>query len=126
MKKLLMTIALGALISAGAVQAGKMDGDPSNNKWHITSIKWIKSTDNRLKDDDRWVVLCGRVTKKIDGDTYLFSDGTGTIELDSDLPLPSDRRIVIGGHIDQAWLNAGVSPHGNVDIDVEYWRYERK
>jgi uncharacterized protein YdeI (BOF family) len=117
---------VGLLFGAKVAQAGKYDADPDSNKWHITTVKWIKGTHNALKDDERYVVLLGKVSKKVDGDTYLFNDGTGTIELDSDIDLPVGKSIVVRGILDQAWLNAGVSDFGNVEIEVKSWRPDWK
>lgn len=133
MKKfnLLLTVALlglfvgAANLVAGGSKASRYDQDPDANKWHITTVKWIKGTHNALKDDERYVVLLGKITKKIDGDTYLFQDDTDVIELDSDIVLPVGKNIVVRGLIDQAWLNIGVSDHGNVEIEVKSWRYDK-
>jgi len=71
------------------------------------------------------VVLLGKITQKIDGDTYILNDGTGVIELDSDIELPVGKNIVVRGLIDQAWLNFGVSDQGNVEIEVKSWRLDK-
>lgn len=129
-KTLLMLALLGVLLVAqnllaGGSKANRYDQDPDSNKWHITTVKWIKGTHNALKHDDRYVVLIGKIVKQVDGDTYLLDDGTGVIELDSDIELPSDKLIVVRGLIDQAWLNMGTSDHGNVEIEVKSWRYDQ-
>ncbi|MCC7518952.1 MAG: NirD/YgiW/YdeI family stress tolerance protein [Verrucomicrobiae bacterium] len=118
-------VVVGLLLGAQGVRAGTYDKDPDSNKWHITTVKWIKSTHNALKDDERYVVLIGKITKKIDGDTYLLNDDTGIIELDSDIELPVGKSIVVRGILDQAWLNAGASDYGNVEIEVKSWRYDK-
>lgn len=129
--RLLLTLALLGLFAsvpnllAGGSKASRYDKDPDSNKWHITTVNWIKGTHNNLKDDERYVVLLGKVTKKIDGDTYLFQDDTGIIELDSDIALPVGKNIVVRGLIDQAWLNIGTSDHGNVEIEVKSWRFDK-
>ncbi|MDX2226868.1 MAG: NirD/YgiW/YdeI family stress tolerance protein [Verrucomicrobiae bacterium] len=126
-KTLLLTLALmGFALTTSGLTAGSLTGDPDNNKWKITTVQWIKGTKNQLKDDDRYAVLIGKVTKKIDGDTYLFNDGTGTIELDSDIDLPVDSNIVVRGHIDQAWLGFGISDYDNVELEVKSWRHVRR
>lgn len=126
-KKIILTLALmGFAFTTSGLMAGSLTGDPDNNKWKITTVKWIKGTKNQLKDDDRYAVLIGKVTKKIDGDTYLFNDGTGTIELDSDLDLPVGTNIVVRGHIDQAWLDLGTSDYDNVELEVKSWRRDRR
>ena len=133
MKKLnfLLTLALFGMLLvaqnliAGSSRANPYDKDPNSNKWHITTVKWIKGTHNALKDDDRYVVLIGKIVKKVDEDTYLLDDDTGIIELDSDIELPVGKYIVVRGLIDQAWLNLGISEYGNVEIEVKSWRYDK-
>ena len=128
MKKLSLLLIVATLAFVGAqklVAANRYDKDPDSNKWHITTVSWIKGTHNALKDDDRYVVLLGKITKKIDGDTYLFQDDTGIIELDSDISLPVGKNIVVRGLIDQAWLGFGASEYGNVEIDVKSWRFDK-
>ncbi|HEY0257649.1 MAG TPA: NirD/YgiW/YdeI family stress tolerance protein [Candidatus Methylacidiphilales bacterium] len=93
--------------------------DPDSNRYHVTSIRWIKSVNEKLDDDDRYVVLCGKVTKKEGDETYWFTDGTGTIKLDSEPKLPLDKPIVIRGRIDQDWLG-----WGTLEVDVRTWRNE--
>ncbi len=127
---LLMVALLGSFLAAqnlvaGGSKASVYDKDPDSNKWHLTTVKWIKGTHNALKDDDRFVVLIGKVTKKTNGDSYLLDDDTGIIELDSDLDLPVGKYIVVRGLIDQAWLNMGFSKYGNVEIEVKSWRYDK-
>ncbi len=127
---LLMVALLGSFLAlqnlvAGGSKASPYDKDPDSNKWHITTVKWIKGTHNALKDDDRFVVLIGKVIKKTNGDSYLLDDDTGIIELDSDLDLPIGKYIVVRGLIDQAWLNMGFSKYGNVEIEVKSWRYDK-
>ena len=118
-------LVLSQNLIAGSSRSGTYDKDPDSNKWHITTARWIKGTHNDLKNDDRYAVLIGKIVKKIDGDTYLLDDGTGIIELDSDIELPVGKNIVVRGLIDQAWLNAGFSDYGNVDIEVSSWRYDK-
>jgi uncharacterized protein YdeI (BOF family) len=92
---------------------------PESNKYHITTVRWIKATDNSLDEDERYVVLCGTVTKKEGDETYWLNDGTGTVKLDSEKKLPVGKPIVIRGHIDQAWLG-----WGSQEVDVRTWRNE--
>jgi uncharacterized protein YdeI (BOF family) len=133
MKKtnLLLTLALLGVfviaqnLVAGGAKATKYDKDPDSNKWHITTVRWIKGTHNDLKNDDRYVVLIGKITKKIDGDTYLLNDDTGTVELDSDIELPQGKYIVVRGVIDQAWLNMDTSDYDGVEIEVKSWRFDK-
>ena len=86
MKKiLLVTSILLSLVGAAALKA---NDNPDTNKYHLSSIRWIESKQNNLDNDDQYVVLVGKVTKQYDDDTYFFTDGTGTIELNADIKLP--------------------------------------
>ena len=53
--------------------------------------------------DDQWVTLRGQVTQQVSNDKYLFSDGTGTLVLDTDdgaPPLPVGATITVQGRVD--------------------------
>jgi uncharacterized protein YdeI (BOF family) len=90
--------------------------------YHLTTVSWIISTRDNLNVDDRYVTLIGQVTKRIGDEEYLFTDGTGTVRLDSgDFELPVGVKLVIGGRIDQAYLG-----FGHLEVDVRHWRYARK
>ena len=89
--------------------------------YHLTTVSWVLATRNNLDNDDKYVTLIGRVTGR-DGDDYLFTDGTGTVRLDSaDFDLPIGPRIVIGGRIDQAYLGIG-----HLEVDVRNWHYAKR
>lgn len=87
--------------------------------YHLTPVSWIVATRDQLHYDDRYVTIIGHVTRRIGDDEYWFTDGTGSVRLDSEnFDLPIGRRIVVGGRIDQAWLG-----FGHVEVDVRRWRY---
>ena len=120
MKKLVLAglVALSLVGTNSVVRAH--DENPDNVKDHVSSIRWIQARD---KDDDigvdqRYVVLVGKVTKVIKDNVYLFTDGTGTIQLDSDVKLPVGSKIVVRGEIDQAFLGIG-----DLEVDVESFRH---
>lgn len=93
----------------------------AHRPYHLTPVSWIVATRNRLHDDDRYVTIIGHVTRRIGDDEYWFTDGTGSVRLDSEnFDLPIGRKIVIGGRIDQAWLGIG-----HLEVDVVRWRYDR-
>ena len=122
MKKLVLAglVALSLVGTNSVVQAH--DENPNNIKDHVSSIRWIQARD---KDDDigvdqRWVVLVGKVTKVVKDNVYLFNDGTGTIQLDSDIKLPVGVSIVVRGEIDQAFLGIG-----NLEVDVVSFRHNK-
>lgn len=116
MKKQLLTLALLAtLVGSASVNAGD---SPCSNKDRVTSIRWIESVDSDLDQDDTYVVLVGKITQKYKDETYFFTDGTGTIQLDSEIDLPIGKTIVVRGHIDQAFLDVG-----KLEVEVKSWRY---
>src|SRR5882762_8939544 len=82
--------------------------------YHLTTVSWILSVKDDINEDDKYVTLIGRVTGREGDETYFFSDGTGTIRLDSEkFELPVGAKIVIGGRIDQAYLG-----FGHLEVDV--------
>jgi uncharacterized protein YdeI (BOF family) len=118
MKKLLF-VGLTTLSLVG-ISALKADENPNHTKDHVSSIAWIVARDNDddIGVDDRYVVLVGKVTQKIKDETYLFSDGTGTIQLDSEIKLPVGTTIAVRGNIDQAFLGIG-----KLEVDVISFRH---
>jgi uncharacterized protein YdeI (BOF family) len=83
-------------------------------------VSWVVATRNDLDKDDRYVTLIGHVTGMA-GDDYWFTDGTGSVRLDSEkFELPIGPKIVIGGRIDQAYLG-----FGHLEVDVRRWHYAR-
>ena len=101
--------------------------DPDTNKWKITTVDWVKQySESDSKDiDDKWVVLIGKITQKVDHDTYMLDDGTGTILLDVDdddrIELPVGKHVVVRGHVDEAYWDIG-----EIELNVESWRPERR
>ena len=112
---LLGLVAAASLFTAFSAVAH--DENPDGNKWKQTTIRWVVQNENNLDKDYKFVALVGTISKKLDSDTYLFSDGTGTIELDSDIVLPVGKPIVVRGEIDQAYLHIGP-----LEINVDSWR----
>jgi uncharacterized protein (TIGR00156 family) len=94
---------------------------PKDPLYHRTTVGWVVATRDNISMDDRYVTLVGEVTRKIDDDEYWFTDGTGSVRLDSeDFKLPVGSHIVLGGRIDQAYLG-----FGHLEVDVRSWRYSR-
>ncbi len=106
------------LFSVGTATCVRADGE--RDRRHMTTVSWIKEQDRKdnIDADDRYVVLVGVVTRKTDDDTYVFDDGTGSIQLDSDKHLPVGYRVVIRGRVDQAFMGIG-----RLEVDVNSWRY---
>jgi uncharacterized protein YdeI (BOF family) len=115
-KTLVALLALMALLGISASFSYAKPPPP----YHLTTVSWVIATRNNIGKDDRYVTLIGHVTGK-DGDDYLFTDGTGTVRLDSDdVILPVGPKIVIGGRIDQAYLG-----FGHLEVDVQRWHYAK-
>ena len=90
--------------------------------YHLTTVSWVIATRDNLDKDDRYVTLVGHVTGREGDETYFFTDGTGTVRLDSeDFKLPIGPKLVIGGRIDQAYLG-----FGHLEVDVRRWHLARK
>jgi uncharacterized protein YdeI (BOF family) len=118
MKKSLLSLAFLAVWAVGTSSPLQAAPPPA---YHLTTVSWVIATRDNLDVDDRYVTLIGRVTGREGDETYFFTDGTGTIRLDSeDFELPVGPRIVIGGRIDQAYLGIG-----HLEVDVRNWHYAR-
>ncbi len=118
MKKSLL-IGLTLLSFGTGITLKATDENPNNTQDHVTSIAWIvaRDKDDDIGVDDRYAVLVGKVTEKYKDETYFFTDGTGTIQLDSELKLPVGKPIVVRGNIDQAYLGIG-----KLELEVSSWR----
>jgi len=122
-KTLLCSLAVFAMLALpkNMVRASE---DPDSNKYHITTIHWIDATKDNIDDDDRYVVIIGKVTGRVGDESYTFNDGTGTIVLDSaDFKLPIGKSIVVRGRIDQDYFGNPVTGEG-LEVDVRSWRHE--
>jgi hypothetical protein len=110
MKKLLpILLALGSFAPLCA----------SAKPYHVTPVSWIVATRNNISVDDRYVTIIGHVTRRMGDEEYWFTDGTGSVRLDSEnFDLPVGPRLIIGGRIDQAYLG-----FGHIEVDVRHWRY---
>jgi hypothetical protein len=104
-----LVLALGAFAPLSA----------SARPYHVTPVSWIVATRNNIDVDDRYVTIIGHVTRRMGDEEYWFSDGTGSVRLDSEnFDLPVGPRLVIGGRIDQAYLG-----FGHIEVDVRHWHY---
>lgn len=124
MKKTLLFSLVAVAVIALANKVVQASEDPDSNKYHLTTIRWIESTKDNIDDDDRYVVLCGKVVKAVEDESYIFDDGTGTIVLDSaHFKLPVGKHIVVRGRIDQDYFGNSVTGEG-LEVDVRSWRNE--
>lgn len=112
MKKTVPFLAVATLSSLFLSRA--LASDPP---YHLTTVSWVITNKDNIDVDDRYVTLIGRITKQIKDGAYLFTDGTGTIQLDTgNSTLPVGQKVVIGGRIDQAYFGWGV-----LEVDVKSW-----
>ena len=120
MKKNLWAL-LAILTLLGTFTTRSQAAPPAQPPYHLTTVSWVVSTRNDLDKDDRYVTLIGHITGREGDETFFFTDGTGTVRLDSEkFELPIGPRIVIGGRIDQAYLGIG-----HLEVDVRNWHYAR-
>ena len=90
--------------------------------YHLTTVSWVIATRNNIDKDDRYVTLIGHVTGRTGDEDYFFTDGTGTVRLDSEkFELPVGPKIVVGGRIDQAYLG-----FGHLEVDVRNWHFAKR
>jgi len=117
-KTLLAFLTVSALLGVSTTFSHAAPPHP----YHLTTVSWVIATRDNLDKDDRYVTLVGHVTGREGDETYFFTDGTGTVRLDSeDFKLPIGPKLVIGGRIDQAYLG-----FGHLEVDVRRWHLARK
>ena len=117
-KTLLAFLAVSALLGVSTTFSPAAPPPP----YHLTTVSWVIATRNNMDKDDRYVTLIGHVTGREGDETYFFTDGTGTVRLDSEnFKLPIGPKIVVGGRIDQAYLGIG-----HLEVDVRHWHLARK
>ena len=118
MKNTFLTLAVLTTLLALPAEAAP----PSEPPYHLTTVSWVVATKDNLDKDDHYVTLIGRVTGREGDETFFFTDGTGTVRLDSEkFELPIGPKIVIGGRIDQAYLGIG-----HLEVDVRSWHYAKR
>jgi hypothetical protein len=85
----------------------------------VTPVSWILATKNNDRYDEKRVVLVGRVTHPDNGSDWWFTDGTGSVRLESgDRLLPVGPTLRVVGRIDQATWGIGV-----IEVKVRHWAY---
>lgn len=113
MKNLLAASMFGltALAMSGAALAQNAGGFTG------PSVEIITVEQAKGLSDDTFVILRGNIQKKIGDEIYVFSDGTGTINIEIDdedwngLTVGPDEVVEIQGEIDKGW--------SSVEIDVD-------
>ncbi len=118
MKNLSSLLAVSALLTLSTISS---HAAPPPAAYHLTTVSWVIATRDDLNKDDRYVTLIGHVTKQVGDENYWFTDGTGSVRLDSEkFELPVGAKIVIGGRIDQAYLG-----FGHLEVDVRNWHFAK-
>ncbi|WP_413242937.1 YgiW/YdeI family stress tolerance OB fold protein [Proteus vulgaris] len=75
-----------------------------------------ETTVAKVKDlsDDTWVILTGKITKKIGDELYVFEDSTGGINVDIDnkrwrgQTVTPENTVRIEGKVDKEWTNTEI------------------
>lgn len=97
MKKLVLLSALSVVLTAGAVSAQYVERggfkDPATIVNTVSELKHMR--------DDSYVVLEGKIEKRLGKEEYLFADSTGTITVEID---------------DDEWRGVSVGPQDTVEI----------
>ena len=81
------------------------------------SVEIITVENAKGMEDDTFVILHGNITKSLGDDMYIFTDGTGTIniEIDEDewngVTVGPEDVVEIRGEIDKGWAS--------IEIDVD-------
>jgi uncharacterized protein YdeI (BOF family) len=117
-----MKKSLSALVAVTALLSLSSTLSHAAPPYHLTTVSWVVATRNNIDKDDRYVTLIGHVTKRDGDEIYFFTDGTGTVRLDSEnFELPIGPKIVVGGRIDQAYLG-----FGHLEVDVREWHFAKR
>jgi hypothetical protein len=99
-----LLLGLARMLPADEATTGGGMGDPAHSRWHLTSIQWIREHQEDFVLEERPATLIGRATKQYGRYTYIFTDGTGSIQLYSEIVLPVGKSIVVRGEIDETSL----------------------
>ena len=79
--------------------------DPKDEKWTLTTVAWIKHHQTDFVLDEVSARLVGKVIHQYGRYIYFFFDGTGKIQLYSEIQLPTGKSIVVRGNIDENSFN---------------------
>lgn len=124
MKKVMLLIIGSALAFASQANTQNNGGfvSPQNNSQISAEQGGFKgpsiseTTVIKAKDlsDDTWVVLTGKITKKIGDELYVFEDNTGGINVDIDnkrwkgQTVTPENTVRIEGKIDKEWTSTEI------------------
>ncbi|NEN75182.1 NirD/YgiW/YdeI family stress tolerance protein [Pelistega sp. NLN82] len=121
MKKLtILATILAASVgtTAFAQQGGFQATTPNNQNAGFTGQQAVSKVSEASQwRDDQYVVLQGKIVKQIGKDDFIFSDGTGEIEIEVDDKAwygqnitPADK-IKVFGEVDKSWNRTEVEIH---------------
>jgi uncharacterized protein YdeI (BOF family) len=117
MKKFALTfLAFASLLGASTTVLSAGPNPPNQ----LTTVSWVVAMRNHPSADGRYVILIGHVTQNMGGNTYMFTDGTGSIQLDGGkYVLPVNQPLVIRGRINQPFLF-----FGSLEVDLTNWQQQ--
>jgi uncharacterized protein YdeI (BOF family) len=76
-----------------------------NEKWPVTTVAWIKHHQEDFVREEVPATLVGKVTQQFGRYIYFFFDGTGNIQLYSEIQLPAGESIAVRGNVDEDSFN---------------------
>lgn len=93
----------------GSIQAPTEQGGFKGPSISETTVAKVKDL-----SDDTWVILTGKITKKIGDELYVFEDSTGGINVDIDnkrwrgQTVTPDNTVRIEGKVDKEWTSTEI------------------
>ncbi|MEQ4988869.1 MULTISPECIES: YgiW/YdeI family stress tolerance OB fold protein [Proteus] len=93
----------------GSIQAPTQQGGFKGPSISETTVAKAKDL-----SDDTWVILTGKITKKIGDELYVFEDSTGGINVDIDnkrwrgQTVTPDNTVRIEGKVDKEWTSTEI------------------
>ena len=112
LKKTLAVLLATTAILTGTEAMAKKDGGFTGPSIEVITIEQAKGM-----SDDTFVILRGNITQNIGDELYVFTDGTGTINIEIDdedwngQNVGPEDLIEIRGEIDKGWTS--------IEIDVD-------
>lgn len=122
MKKILVLL-IGSTLAfasqASTTHEGGFQGSiqtPTTEQGGFKGPSISETTVAKAKDlsDDTWVILTGKITKKIGDELYVFEDSTGGINVDIDnkrwrgQTVTPENTVRIEGKIDKEWISTEI------------------
>ncbi len=114
-KRMLAVLAAVSCLALGGQTFAKDTGNKGG--FSGPSVEIITVENAKGMEDDTFVILHGNITKSLGDDMYIFTDGTGTIniEIDEDewngVTVGPEDVVEIRGEIDKGWAS--------IEIDVD-------